>query len=327
VIITNYQPAPTSEDIKASTTIPDVAASLYPKWQPTKSCRSPFRPDRSPSFSVFDEGRRWHDFAEGKGGDVLDFVMRALGCPFEEAVKYLGGVTDHQQQFSGRVERTPGRSRPTRHWPSLRKPSQTDLEKIAKTRGLSVQGLELAVSHGLLWVAPYYGFTSWVVTDSERRAGSFRRMDGRPWKDGRKALFLQGSESAYPIGLREIINFPAVLLTEGAPDLLAAFHCIHDAGIEGRVTAASILSASVRQIPDLCLPSFTGKVVRIFAHGDTPGQEAGERWAKQLKAVTARVDVFSFDGFSTADDEAVTDLNELVRLRVSPNNILGGLGR
>lgn len=39
--------------------------------------------------------------------------------------------------------------------------------------------------------------------------------------------------------------------------------------------------------------------------------------------MTAKVEVFSFDGFSTAGDEAVTDLNELVRTGVSLNNIFG----
>jgi hypothetical protein len=315
IAISNYQKALTPEDVKKSATIQDVAARLYPEWIPSRSCRSPFRADRKASFSVFDEGRRWRDFAEGIGGDVLDFVMRALGCSFTDAIGYLSGRVT---QPSRRVERTPGPSRPTRHWPSLRKPSHTDLDRIAAMRGLSVEGLELAVSHGLLWVAPYYGFTSWVVTDSERRAGSFRRMDGRPWKDGPKALFLKGSETACPIGLSESRSFRSIMLVEGAPDLLAAFHYIHSEGITDRATAVCMLTASIA-IPALCLPLFAGKHVRIFGHDDMPGQQAGERWCKQLEPVAAKVDIFSFDGFSTADDEPVTDLNELIKIGYAGN--------
>lgn len=151
---------------------------LYPKWVPAKSCRSPFRPDRTASFSVFDEGRRWYDFAEGTGGDVVDFVRRALACSFQEAIKYLGGCGSDCQQLS-KPDCIHKPSRPTQHWPSLRKPTQIDLQRIAKIRGISVKGLELAVSHGLLWTASYYGFPSWVVTDSERRTASFRRLDGK----------------------------------------------------------------------------------------------------------------------------------------------------
>jgi CHC2 zinc finger len=310
ITIENYERAVTADDVKAIT-IPEVAEKLFREWKPAKLCRSPFRPDQNPSFSVYDEGRKWKDHATGDCGDVIKFVMRARGCSFEEAIKYISGEANRQQQPSRREERASEPSRPTRHWPSLRKPSKTDLERIAKMRGLSVKGLELAVSHGLLWIAPYYGFTSWVVTDGERRAGSFRRIDGKPWKDGRKALFLQGSESAYPIGLSEGRSFPAIMLVEGAPDLLAAFHLLHKEGLEDRGTAVCMLSAGAA-IPPLCLPSFAGKHIEIFAHGDKPGQEAGERWRKQLEPVAEQVVVFRFDGYSTIDNQPVTDLNELV---------------
>jgi hypothetical protein len=37
---------------------------------------SPFRDERHPSFSVYDEGRRWKDHATGEGGDAFDFYQR-----------------------------------------------------------------------------------------------------------------------------------------------------------------------------------------------------------------------------------------------------------
>jgi hypothetical protein len=39
--------------------------------------RSPFRDERNPSFSVYDEGRRWKDHGNGEGGDSFDFYQRA----------------------------------------------------------------------------------------------------------------------------------------------------------------------------------------------------------------------------------------------------------
>jgi hypothetical protein len=38
---------------------------------------SPFREDRHPSFSVYDQGRRWKDHGTGEGGDSFDFYQRA----------------------------------------------------------------------------------------------------------------------------------------------------------------------------------------------------------------------------------------------------------
>jgi hypothetical protein len=48
---------------------------------------SPFRDDRSPSFSVYDEGRRWKDHGNGDRGDSFDFYQRATGKNAKEAFK------------------------------------------------------------------------------------------------------------------------------------------------------------------------------------------------------------------------------------------------
>ena len=56
-----------------------------------KSCRSPFRykEDTHPSFSVFDNDRRWKDHASGEGGDAAAFLARHLEISNEEACKQL----------------------------------------------------------------------------------------------------------------------------------------------------------------------------------------------------------------------------------------------
>jgi DNA primase len=53
----------------------------------------PFHDDRrTPSLVVFPESGRWWCFgACNDGGDVFDFVMRAEGVPFPEALRRLGG--------------------------------------------------------------------------------------------------------------------------------------------------------------------------------------------------------------------------------------------
>jgi hypothetical protein len=48
---------------------------------PSKSCKSPFREDTNPSFSVFENGRRWKDHGTGDGGDAITFIEKAEGPP------------------------------------------------------------------------------------------------------------------------------------------------------------------------------------------------------------------------------------------------------
>lgn len=55
-----------------------------------KAC-CPFHQDRSPSFTIFDSGRRFQCFGCGAAGDVLDFVQRLHGVGLRDAAEMLGG--------------------------------------------------------------------------------------------------------------------------------------------------------------------------------------------------------------------------------------------
>jgi hypothetical protein len=59
--------------------IHDAWEDLGLPGEPLESCRSPFRDDLNPSFSVFDAGRKWRDFSTEEQGDVFDFVQKATG--------------------------------------------------------------------------------------------------------------------------------------------------------------------------------------------------------------------------------------------------------
>src|SRR5258708_1564153 len=83
-----------ASEIKARITIPILAEKLYPGWKPHKSCLSPFREEKNPSFSVYENGRRWKDYTSDKGGDVFDFYQGATGCDRKEAFKSLKKMVD-----------------------------------------------------------------------------------------------------------------------------------------------------------------------------------------------------------------------------------------
>ena len=57
-----------------------------------KGC-CPFHPDKSPSFTIYADDRRYQCFGGGcdAQGDVIDFVMRLYGVKMREAIDMLDG--------------------------------------------------------------------------------------------------------------------------------------------------------------------------------------------------------------------------------------------
>ncbi len=75
--------------LKARYRIPHAWSELKLPGKPAKSCCSPFRDESNPSFSVYEDGLKWHDFADGQGGDVVDFVEKGLGVDTAEAIEWV----------------------------------------------------------------------------------------------------------------------------------------------------------------------------------------------------------------------------------------------
>ena len=51
---------------------------------------SPLREETHPSFKVDTEKNLWIDYAEGRGGSIIDLYMRLEGCTLSEAIRHLG---------------------------------------------------------------------------------------------------------------------------------------------------------------------------------------------------------------------------------------------
>jgi len=92
------------DEIEDRFTIPMLGRELFPDWKPAKSCRSPLRLDHSPSFSVYNEGRSFMDFATGDRGDVIDFYALAKGIGLPEAANELWS---RLRTGKGHCEQTP----------------------------------------------------------------------------------------------------------------------------------------------------------------------------------------------------------------------------
>ena len=68
--------------------------------------RSPLREEVHPSFKVDREKNLWIDYAEGRGGSIIDLCMRLEGCTLSEAICRLGqnapDNTTHSYSFTNR---------------------------------------------------------------------------------------------------------------------------------------------------------------------------------------------------------------------------------
>jgi DNA primase len=82
--------------IKDRLTIPVLWQILKLPGIPRKSCHSPFREDRRPSFSIYDNDRRWKDHSTGDGGDGIEFIAKAKGITQKEAFKLFLTIAKEQ---------------------------------------------------------------------------------------------------------------------------------------------------------------------------------------------------------------------------------------
>ena len=57
---------------------------------------SPFKNEKTPSFTINDEKEFYHCFATSEHGNIFDFVMKTQNLRFGEAVKYLANLAGLQ---------------------------------------------------------------------------------------------------------------------------------------------------------------------------------------------------------------------------------------
>jgi hypothetical protein len=228
--------------------------------------------------------------------------------------------------------------KPAPRIPPLRNLTAGEMEAVARLRGWpSFAGLELLAGRGLLWHGLVWDddreWPAWIITDSARRNAQARRMDGGLWHGigDKKAKSLPGSDPSWPIGAADISERSIILLCEGQPDFCAALLVAWWEGMAAQVAPVCLTGAG-NPIHVAALSLFTGKRVRIAVHVDAKrqGQEAGERWARQLYGAAAVcVDSFDFAGLTKNDGQAVKDLADFATLLDSENSpavrVLAGL--
>ena len=74
--------------------------------------RSPLRAETHPSFKVDTEKNLWIDYAEGKGGSIIDLCMRLEGCTLSEAIRRLGQNASDNGTYSSLNDFLPNNTQP-----------------------------------------------------------------------------------------------------------------------------------------------------------------------------------------------------------------------
>ena len=276
--------------------------------------RSPIREEKTPSFSIFQGGKRWKDHAGDATGDVIDFVELVVkeGRPaaIQRVLQWAGDtspLSGHGAASSPpppQSPASPGKSRISADekardirrfersmWPVFTAPTPQEIERIARVRKLDPCAVHAIASAGLLKVAKHNWERVFVMTE-----GTFaqaRRLDGELFQGGHKALNFLGSEGAF-IGASLLGSDPQpVLLIEGCVGLLeaAALIGIAENGWHWTTLAATSSGSKFSAAPDL-LAKLAGRVVRVVPDKGIAGAKGAASWCADLHAAGASVKLF-----------------------------------
>ena len=76
--------------------------------------RSPLREETHPSFKVDTQKNLWIDYAEGRGGSIIDLCMRLESCTLSEAICRLEQNASDNITYSSRKDFVPNNSQPVK---------------------------------------------------------------------------------------------------------------------------------------------------------------------------------------------------------------------
>jgi hypothetical protein len=286
-------------------TISDAWRLLGFEGEPKASCRSPFREDRSPSFSIFDDGRAWKDHTTGEGGDVVEFLKAALGG-YTEARNWLKGRSSIP--FAPQPPQKPKEDLPKKiGWPAGIMDSNAGWSAFLHRRKISSPAAHAMVKAGVLRFCKIDGHDCYIVTDRTWRAAEIRRVDGGNFGPS-KAFPLRGVDKRWLPGLEPLysaLRATSVLLTEGATDLLSGMDLYSRYRRSGGTHSwgvAAVLGAGCKNLHPDAIPLLRGRHVRIVPDADQAGDQMADHWTGLLRKIGCSVDVVNLTKGSDLSD-------------------------
>jgi DNA primase len=282
--------------------------------------RCPFHPDEHPSLVVYPETRSFYCFGCGATGDVIDFIRKADGLSFKEALERLNdgsqpvrpdrilperlslddrmiltaacGVYHETLMRSHRVLRYlegRGIGLPVVRRCRVGYSDGRSLQSYLKRRRL---GLRRATQMGLLWRDGGETMAGRIVIP-ELRGAECIWMVGRVLDEERQPKY-RGLSLPKPIlGYERVRGRPRVFVTEGSFDYLT--------GVSWGLPICALLGTRVRA-ERLAFLQRSRRVLIVFDN-DEPGREAAADLARRLGS----------RGRLLALPDGVKDLNDLGR--------------
>ncbi len=312
-------------EIKVRLAIPQAWTQLALPGESAPSCRSPFRPDKSPSFSVYDNGRRWKDHSTGDGGDVIDFICTALCVEKREGIQRAAEMAGLLPTSGDGLQRAGLIHRPRKptgitlremlvqrekeqqrwKWPSLRNLSDAEIQSICRLRHVRPLAVETLAGRGRMWATNYRGDECYAF-----KYGTFlqlRRLDGEDWIIKGEKIKTQnplGCEGSW-VEAGSGFGCPShpVLISEGPISVLEMQEALMRADdITGRVHRCTLIAAvsAARNCSPELLRLLAGRRVKIIADNDSneSGSQGAARWEGALAAAGCTVNSFKPpDGF------------------------------
>lgn len=130
-------------DIRSRFPVSGVASQagvkLHRAGRELKGC-CPFHPDRSPSFTIYADDRRFQCFGCGAEGDVLDFVQRAYGVKLLSAIEMLdgGALRELEQQHVVATPKADWSKAARSIWAEAAEIAGTPAERYLRSRGITM---------------------------------------------------------------------------------------------------------------------------------------------------------------------------------------------
>lgn len=288
----------------------------YP-GKPETSCKSPFRDDKKPSFSVFDGGRKWKDHATGDGGDIIEFLKFALPGDYPEVRQWLAERLNIDM-LDGKLAPSSSPVLPNEspqrkiQWPSeLLEGYEATWQAFANLRGYCYGSVSVMVRSGILRFTKIDGKKCFAVLDREHRAAEIRALDRTLFFNKSKAYPLVGVDKTWLVGanmLRVAGPDTSVLLCEGATDLLTAIdlNFKYKKRLKGSRSwlPVALLGAGCKNLAPECAGLIKGRKVRIVPDADEDGNKMAEHWAQTFHSLGCQVDTVQLDPGQDLTDAA-----------------------
>ncbi len=234
---------------------------------------SPLREETHPSFKVDTEKNLWIDYAEGRGGSIIDLCMRLEGCTLSEAILRLGQNASDNITYSSRNDFTQNNSQPAMDANGARR-----LIEISDTLPPHLQEYLTKVRCiNLEKAAPFLKCISYEVRGQRYQAIGFANSSGGyELRDNHSFKGTIASKDITPIFSKITIQTQPTCVFEGFMDFLSflsmkekiTIHCLVLNSVSN--TAKAIRYMNTQGISSVC----------TFLDNDDAGRRAVQEFAR-----------------------------------------------